>query len=439
MIDQISLPDLITLGLIGLMVVIGLLLLRRTGTLVPGQEQSRQQEALREGLVRLETRMGDLVGASDTREQALRLEFARNREEISKALTALSDTVRRLGADQTAQQQQFRDKLDEKMRELRAENAAKLDDMRKTVDEKLQTTLERRLTESFKTVAERLESVQKGLGEMQTLATGVGDLKRVLTNVKSRGTFGEVQLELLIQDILTSDQYIANYDCGRTTGERVEFGIRLPGTEEPVFLPVDAKFPTEDYERLLGAVELGDAAGIDAAAKALEIRIRKFAKDIADKYINPPATADTAILFVPTEGLYAEILRRPGLFEALQRDFRVTVAGPTNFQALLSTIRLGFRQAALAERAGEVWTVLGAVKKEFEKYGRQIEQMGKSLSAVQNHVDKLETRKRAMLRALKGVESVSEGDADRLLENRANEDDRDDDTDGHNGDHKDDG
>ena len=287
--------------------------------------------------------------------------------------------------------------------------------MRRTVDEKLQTTLEKRLSESFKTVSERLEQVHKGLGEMQTLATGVGDLKRVLTNVKSRGTFGEVQLGLLIEDILTPNQFVANYDCGKPSGH-VEFGIRMPGTTEDIFLPVDAKFPTEDYERLLSAVEAGDGEGILAAQKLLAMKVKGFAKEVAQKYINPPHTTPSAILFLPTEGLYAEMLRVPGFVESIQRELAVTITGPTNFQVLLTTFRMGFQQMAMQEHAAEVWKVLGAVKREFEKYGDQISAMGKNVNAMEKHIEKLETRKNVMLRALKNVQVVEDSTATELLE-----------------------
>ena len=377
-------------------------------------------------LIRIDGRLGDMAASAERREQASRTELMgqlrENREEMAKAITALSETVRKLGADQGAQQQQFRDKLDEKMKELRVENSQKLDEMRRTVDEKLQTTLEKRLSESFKTVSERLEQVHKGLGEMQTLASGVGDLKRVLTNVKSRGGFGEKELEIIISDFLTNDQYIANYDCGKKSAERVEFGIRVPGAGRDVYLPVDAKFPTEDYERLLNAAELNDQDAVKVAGAALEKAVLRFAKDVSSKYINPPFTTDWAVLFLPTEGLYAEVLRRPGLFERLQRDHRITVAGPTNLQVLLSTFRMGFRQVALQERANEVWDVLGTVKLEFGRFGEQIDRMGKSLTSALNHVETLDRRKRMMLRALKNVQAVDEGKAAALLEDDSGED-----------------
>ncbi|MEX0300411.1 MAG: DNA recombination protein RmuC [Kordiimonas sp.] len=401
-----------------ILLVICLLLMKQIGTLKglvsTGDAQSQ--------LIRIEERIAQMAHQASQRETTMRDELRINREETGKAVLGLGETVRKLGADQSQQQQQFRDKLDEKMKELRQENSQKLDEMRKTVDEKLQTTLEKRLSESFKTVSERLEQVHKGLGEMQNLATGVGDLKRVLTNVKSRGTFGEVQLGLLIEDVLTPNQFVANYDCGKRTGtQRVEFGIRMPGTEEEVYLPVDAKFPTEDYERLLSAVEAGDAEGIARAQKLLAARVKAFAKDVAQKYINPPHTTPSAILFLPTEGLYAEMLRIPGFVEGIQRELNVTVTGPTNFQVLLTTFRMGFQQMVMQEHASEVWKVLGAVKREFSKYGEQITQMGKSVNALENHIGKLETRKNVMLRALKSVDEVEDGTAQLLLGEDASE------------------
>ncbi len=403
--------EMVLIAGLALLLLLSLLLLWRVGRNTEAGDSDQLHR-----LIEIQTRLDLLSNQSDTREKAIRSEFQGNREEISKAINELSDTLRRFGQHQTDQQEQFRNKFDEKMKELRTENSQKLDEMRKTVDEHLQTTLEKRLTESFKTVSDRLEQVHKGLGEMQSLATGVGDLKRVLTNVKSRGTFGEVQLGLLIEDVLTPSQFVANYDCGKPGGQqRVEFGIRMPGVEDSVFLPVDAKFPTEDYERLLAAVEAGDVEGIATAQKTLSVRVKGFAKDIAQKYINPPHTTTSAILFLPTEGLYAEILRMPGFIQDIQRDMNVTVTGPTNFQVLLSTFRMGFQQMAMQEHAAEVWKVLGAVKREFNKYGDHISTMGKSVKALENHIDKLETRKNVMLRALKSVDEVEEGAATAYL------------------------
>lgn len=403
--------ELVLAGGLALLLLMSLLLLWRVGRDTKPDDSNHLHR-----LIEIQTRLDLLSNQSDAREKAIRSEFQGNREEVAKAISDLSDTLRRFGQHQTDQQEQFRNKFDEKMKELRTENSQKLDEMRKTVDEHLQTTLEKRLTESFKTVSDRLEQVHKGLGEMQSLATGVGDLKRVLTNVKSRGTFGEVQLGLLIEDVLTPSQFVANYDCGKPGGQqRVEFGIRMPGAEEAVFLPVDAKFPTEDYERLLAAVEAGDVDGIAAAQKTLSVRVKGFAKDIAQKYINPPHTTTSAILFLPTEGLYAEMLRIPGFIQDIQRDMNVTVTGPTNFQVLLSTFRMGFQQMAMQEHAAEVWKVLGAVKREFNKYGDHISTMGKSVKALENHIDRLETRKNVMLRALKSVDEVEEGAASAYL------------------------
>jgi len=370
-------------------------------------------------LVRVEERLNAFKEEAARQDQmardAMAKEMRHNREELKRELLSLSEIVRKLGADQSKQQGEFRDKLDEKMRELRAENSQKLDEMRKTVDEKLQTTLEKRLSESFKTVSERLEAVHQGLGDMQKVATGVGDLKRVLTNVKSRGVIGEVQLKMLIEDFLTPDQYIENYDCGFQTGQkRVEFGIRMPG-EEPRYMPVDAKFPMEDYDRILLAEQDGDMTARDAAATALVKRVRGSAKEIAQKYFNPPHTTHDAVLFLPTEGLYAEIIKHDGLIQSLQREFSVTVAGPTIFQVLLTTFRMGYQQAVMQEHAAEVWKILGAVKKEFNTYGEQIAAMGKNVKAMEKHIEKLDVRKRGMLRALKGVEELDDASAIKLI------------------------
>jgi DNA recombination protein RmuC len=371
----------------------------------------------------IHTRVTDLSAQAEQRAQASRQELSEqlrvNREELGKSISALSETVRKMGTEQSEGQMKFGEKLDAKMKELRTENSAKLDEMRKTVDEKLQSTLEKRLSESFKSVSERLEAVQRGLGEMQSLATGVGDLKRVLTNVKSRGVFGEVQLKLLIDDFLTPDQFIENYDCGKQSGtQRVEFGIRMPGAE-PIYLPVDSKFPTEDYERLLTAVEAGDKEGCDTASAALAKRIKSFAKDISQKYINPPHTTTEALLFLPTEGLYAEVLRNRGMIETLQRDYNVTITGPTNFQVLLSTFRMGYQQAVMQEQAAEVWKILGAVKNEFGRFGEQVDRLGKNLHSALNHVETLDRRKRVMLKALKTVEEVDAATAEALLEDQS--------------------
>ena len=290
--------------------------------------------------------------------------------------------------------------------------------MRKTVDEKLHATLEHRLGESFKLVSDRLEAVHKGLGEMQTLAMGVGDLKRVLTNVKTRGTWGEVQLGALLEQLLTPDQYATNIATRPGSKEVVEFAIRLPGRQgdEQVWLPIDSKFPIEDYERIVAAQDLADAAGMEEASKALEARIKLEAKSIRDKYIEPPHTTDFGILFLPTEGLYAEVLRRPGLSDWLQRECRVTIAGPTTLTALLNSLQMGFRTLAIEKRSSEVWLVLGAVKTEFGKFGEVLANAKKQLQTVANSIDSAETRSRQMERKLKEVEALPGPEAARLLE-----------------------
>jgi len=312
----------------------------------------------------------------------------------------------------------MRDALNQQLAQLQATNATKLDEMRATVDEKLQSTLQARLGESFKQVADRLEQVHKGLGEMQTLAQGVGDLKHLLTNVKTRGIFGEAQLASLLEQVFTPDQFAAQVATRPGSKNVVDFAIKLPGKLDhgaPLWLPIDAKFPNEDYERLLDAQANADVTGADAAGKALEARIRLEARSIADKYLEPPHTTDFAILFLPTEGLYAEVLRRPGLMEALQREHRVTLAGPTTLLAMLSSLQMGFRTLALEKRSSEVWQVLGAVKTEFTKFGDVLAKVKSQTQTVLNTLDSAEVRSRAMGRALKQVEALPEGQASHLL------------------------
>jgi DNA recombination protein RmuC len=285
--------------------------------------------------------------------------------------------------------------------------------MRKTVDEKLHATLEQRLGESFKLVSERLEMVHRGLGEMQTLASGVGDLKRVLTNVKTRGTWGELQLEALIEQILTPDQYEKNIATRPGASERVEIAIRFPGrdADQPVWLPIDAKFPIEDYQRLLDAQEQADHAMVEESARALEARIRAEAKKICDKYIAPPHTTDFAVMYLPTEGLYAEVLRRPGLAEGLQREYRVVITGPTNTAAMLNSLQMGFRTLAIEQRSSEVWALLGGVKTEFERFGGVIAETEKKLQEAANKFSAVGVRTRAIQRKLKDVQALPVADA----------------------------
>jgi DNA recombination protein RmuC len=308
--------------------------------------------------------------------------------------------------------------LEQKLKDIESNNAKKLEEMRQTVDEKLHATLEHRLGESFKLVSDRLELVHRGLGEMQTLAAGVGDLKRVLTNVKTRGTWGEVQLEALLEQVLTPDQYAKNVATvpGRT--ERVEFAIRLPGRadgasgaggEVPVWLPIDAKFPREDYERLVLAQEHADPVAVEEAVRALDARIRQEARTIAEKYVSPPHTTDFGLMYLPTEGLYAEVLRRPGLTDSLQRDYRITIAGPTTLTALLNSLQMGFRTLAIEKRSSEVWQVLGAVKTEFGKFGDVLAKTKAQLQTVTRTIEAAEVRTRTMSRKLRDVEA-SPGD-----------------------------
>ncbi|MFC5522452.1 DNA recombination protein RmuC [Polaromonas jejuensis] len=313
---------------------------------------------------------------------------------------------------------EVRETLEKQLAQLQQTNSAKLDEMRKTVDEKLQTTLETRLGQSFKQVADRLEQVHKGLGEMQTLAQGVGDLKHLLTNVKTRGIFGEAQLSALLEQVFTVDQYAAQVATRRGSKSLVDFAIKLPGRSdagEPLWLPIDAKFPNEDYERLLDAQQRADVPGAEAAGKALEMRIRLEARSISEKYIEPPYTTDFAILFLPTEGLYAEVLRRPGLMESLQRDHRVTLAGPTTLLAMLTSLQMGFRTLALEKRSSEVWQVLGAVKTEFGKFGDVLAKVKSQTETVLNTLSSAEQRSRVMGKALRDVEALPEADSALLI------------------------
>ena len=313
---------------------------------------------------------------------------------------------------------EVRETLEKQLAQLQTTNAAKLDEMRATVDEKLQTTLQARLGESFKQVADRLEQVHKGLGEMQTLAAGVGDLKHLLTNVKTRGIFGEAQLAALLEQVFVPDQYAAQIATRPNSKNVVDFAIKLPGRSdsgEPLWLPIDAKFPNEDYERLLDAQGRADVAGAEAAGKALEQRIRLEAKSMVEKYVEPPYTTDFAILFLPTEGLYAEVLRRPGLMEALQREHRITLAGPTTLLAIMSSFQMGFRTLALEKRSSEVWQVLGAVKTEFGKFGGMLDKARAQTETVLKTLTDGDIRKRAMDRTLRQVEALPEVQSQALL------------------------
>ena len=306
--------------------------------------------------------------------------------------------------------EKLRGTIDFQLKHLQEGNEKKLDQMRETVDEKLQSTLEKRLGESFKLVSERLEAVQRGLGEMQNLAAGVGDLKRVLTNVKARGTWGEVQLGAILEQILTPEQYEKNVHTKKDSRESVEFAIRLPGSDiDPdshVWLPIDSKFPQEDYLRLIDAAEAADADAVQKATAALISAVNRSAKEIRDKYLNPPETTDFAIMFLPTEGLYAEVLRQPGQVEKIQQTYRIVVAGPTTLSAILNSLRMGFRTLALEKRSSEVWKVLAAVKMEFGKFGDILGKVKKQLNTVSKTIDQTDVRARAMERKLRDVEEL---------------------------------
>jgi DNA recombination protein RmuC len=334
---------------------------------------------------------------------------------LSDTLTLQLGNVSESNARRMAE---VRQTLEAQLAQLQTSNAAKLDEMRATVDEKLQSTLQARLGESFKQVAERLEQVHKGLGEMQTLAQGVGDLKHLLTNVKTRGMFGEAQLASLLEQVLVPDQYAAQVATKPGSKNVVDFAIKLPGKSDsgqPLWLPIDAKFPNEDYERLLDAQGRADVLAAEAAGKALELRIRLEAKSINEKYVEPPHTTDFAILFLPTEGLYAEVLRRPGLMESLQRDHRITLAGPTTLLAILSSLQMGFRTLALEKRSSEVWQVLGAVKNEFGKFGEVLAKVKSQTETVLKTLDSAQVRSRAMDRALRKVESLPDSQTQSLI------------------------
>jgi len=359
-------------------------------------------------------------GAEAARTQGAQMDaFARQLAQLQHGLSDTLATQLQLVSEANARRMgEVRETLEKQLTQLQQSNAAKLDEMRRTVDEKLQNTLETRLGQSFKQVADRLEQVHKGLGEMQTLAQGVGDLKHLLTNVKTRGIFGEAQLASLLEQVFTVEQYAAQVVTRRGGRNPVDFAIRLPGraeSGEPLWLPIDAKFPNEDYERLLDAQQRADAAGAEAAGKALELRIRLEAKSICEKYIEPPYTTDFAILFLPTEGLYAEVLRRPGLIECLQREHRITLAGPTTLLAMLNSLQMGFRTLALEKRSSEVWQVLGAVKTEFGKFGDVLAKVRSQTETVLNTLSSAEQRSRVMGKALRDVQALPEADATRLL------------------------
>ncbi len=391
--------------------------------------QNEQIDAFRIQLAAMQQQLNDMLAAS-AQAQARHTLDARDAQDV--ALKRLSDAIgeqlRALSEGNERRLGEVRAAVESKLAALQEGNEKKLEQMRATVDEKLHATLEQRLGESFKQVADRLEQVHKGLGEMQTLARDVGSLNRVLTNVKTRGIFGEVQLAGLLEQVFTPEQYATNVATVPGSSERVEFAIRLPGQRDdgaPLWLPIDAKFPREDYERLLEAQERADVAAMDTAAKGIDTRLRLEARSIRDKYIAPPHTTDFAILFVPTEGLYAEALRRPGLVQAMQSEFKVMLAGPTTLLATLTSLQMGFRTLALEKRSAEVWEVLGAVKTEFGKFGDVLAKTRKKLEEATNTIDQAQTRTNVMTRRLKAVEALPDARVLQLLPGLADDEDDD--------------
>lgn len=389
-------------------------------------------------------------GNTSVVEKTLREETARNREELNSSMRdnrlELMNSFKLLGEIQQRQFGVFGEKMDqfserndrkiqlfqeaigaqlEKIREtmdgnlknMQADNSKKLDEMRQVVDEKLRESVEKRFNESFKLISERLDQVHKGLGEMQTLANGVGDLKKVLTNVKTRGNLGEIQLANILEQCLSPDQYDTNVAVRPNTSERVEFCVKMPGRnddERPLYLPIDSKFPVEDYQRLLDAYER-QAGDLESIQRSFETAVRKSAREIHDKYIYPPYTTDFAIMFVPTEGLYAEILRRGNLFESLNRDYKIAVVGPANLMAFLNSLQMGFRTLAIERRSSEVWAVLGAVKTEFGKFGDVLDKTRKKLEQAANEISNAGVRTRVIQRKLRNVQELPAGEAAGLL------------------------
>jgi DNA recombination protein RmuC len=388
-------------------------LLARTEAIERAQE--RTERGLREEIGRNREEsaaaMDRLTAANDQKLEAVRAVIEERMKALQQENAAKLDETRtaidRLTAANDQKLEAVRAVIEERLKAIQLENAAKLEQIRKTVDEQLQTALEKRLGESFKLVSDRLEQVHRGLGEMQNLASGVGDLKKLLSNVRARGTWGEVQLGMILEQILTPEQYGVNV-ATTGTSERVEFAIKLPGGEPEncVWLPIDAKFPKEDYERLLDAVERGDQAAVEESSRQLEMRVRQCAKDVSSKYLAPPATTDFAVMYLPTEGLYAEVLRRPGLIETLQREYHVTVAGPMTLAAILNSLQMGFRTLAIQKRSSEVWEVLGKVKTEFDNYSDILAKVQKKLQEANNTVDMGLRRTRGIQRKLKDVQAL---------------------------------
>lgn len=429
-----------------LLAFIGFLLLLVFILLIVSMIRDASQRVLQEG------RFASIEKNQERTERALKEEVAKSREEagsnarqgreeLSRSMGVVNESLlsrmkdiadlqknqldtfagqlSRLTQSNEERLERLRETVEKRLQKLQEENSEKLDQMRSTVDEKLHDTLEKRLGESFKLVSDRLEQVHKGLGEMQNLAIGVGDLKRVLTNVKTRGTWGEVQLGALLEEILTQDQYARNVVTRKRGKERVEFAIKLPGRDEgdghEVWLPIDAKFPREDYERLIDARDQANAALAEEAAKQLDARIKASAKDIKEKYLDPPNTTDFGIMFLPTEGLFAEVIRRPGLFDNLQREYRITITGPTTLAAFLNSLQMGFRTLAIEKRTSEVWALLGAVKTEFGKFGHILDKTHKKLKEASHSIERAAQKSRKIEKKLRKVQELPSSEAVGLI------------------------
>ena len=420
--DPLTLGLLCALGLLALAWIIHALWSRRMTRRLAINSRSLEEEIL--------TRLDRLVQTQDRDERMLRDEFSRTREEAAgaakgqreelggalknqsetalKSLGEISGMLRAQLDQVTGQARRLTDNVDTRLKELREENTQQIEKMRATVDEKLQGTLERRLSESFKLVSDRLEQVHQGLGAMQQLASDVGGLQRVLTNVKTRGGWGEVQLGALLEQMLTPEQFARNVRIRDESGEMVDFAVRLPGDESgaPVWLPIDAKFPVEDFQRLTNAQEGTDTLAIEGATKNLETALRKNARDICSKYINPPQTTDFAIMFLPTEGLYAEAIRRIGLVEQVQREYRVTLTGPTTLAALLNSLQMGFRTLTIQKRSSEVWNLLAKVRTDFGKFAGLLDGVKKKLDQASNQIDDVARKSKAIEKHLNRVEEL---------------------------------
>jgi DNA recombination protein RmuC len=428
--ELMDLSGTVTIVLIGLnsvLIILFIILLLRFPVfshLTSAQERMERQikdELIRnreEAQMNARSLREEITSAVGRYNETVSRRMAEHQEHQLRQLSAFSAQLQTLTQSNDQKLEKLRETVEQRLQVIQEDNGRKLEQMRQTVDEKLHATLEQRLGESFKIVSDRLEAVHKGLGEMQSLASGVGDLKRVLSNVKARGIWGEIHLANIIDEILTPGQYDKNVVTKKGSADRVEFAIRLPGKdcdERVVWLPIDAKFPQEDYQRLLDAQEQVNPGLVEESYKSLETRIKSEAKSIREKYIDPPHTTDFAILFLPTEGLFAEVLRRPGLTETLLKEFRVIVTGPTTLAALLNSVQVGFRTLAIEKRTSEVWALLGAVKTEFGRFGDLLDKTQKKLHEASNTIEDASRRSRAIARKLKDVQQLPQSEAVKVL------------------------